>query len=103
MTLTSTPTKGAPAYSTEEQSPPGPNYINHLQCAPPAQRSVPQLIDCRGSVEESSRITDCDDAYARLVLNPKIMRVVDALTGGNNTLVDTALTKMDRDGGVKIG
>ena len=62
---------------------------------------MPQLIDCRGSVEGSSRITDCDDAYARLVLNPNIMRIVDALTGGNNTLVDTALTKMDRDGGVK--
>ena len=48
---------GAPAWSTEEQSPPGPCYINHLQY--------------------------CDGAFARLVLNPKIMRVVSALTAGN--------------------
>lgn len=43
----------------------------------------------------------CDDAFARLVLNPEIMRVVNALTGGNQTLVDTALIKMDRSGGTK--
>ena len=66
---------GAPAWSTPEESPPAPNYINHLQY--------------------------CDDAFARLVLNPEIMRVVNALTGGNQTLVDTALTKMDRSGGEK--
>lgn len=42
-----------------------------------------------------------DDAYSRLVLNPKIMRIVHALTAENCTLVDTALIKMDREGGAK--
>ena len=66
---------GAPAFSTPAESPPGPTYINHLQY--------------------------CDDAFARLVLNPEIMRVVDALTLGCQTLVDTALIKMDPSGGAK--
>jgi hypothetical protein len=54
--------------------PPPPNYINHLQY--------------------------CDDAFHRLALNPEILRVVRALTGGSCTLVDTALTQMRREGGV---
>jgi hypothetical protein len=66
---------GAPAWSTPDESPPGPNYINHVQY--------------------------CDEAFARLVLNPAIIRVVRGLTGDNFTLVDTALTMMLKDGGEK--
>lgn len=54
-------------------SPPPPTYINHLQYG--------------------------DEAYHRLALNPEILRVVRALTGGRFTLVDTALTCMKREGG----
>ena len=35
------------------------------------------------------------------MLNPEIMRVVNALMGNNCTLVDTALTMMCREGGEK--
>ena len=59
--------------SPSDPGPPAPCFINHLQYGEPA--------------------------FHRLVLNPHIMRVVSALTAGRVTLVDTALTKMSKDGG----